>query len=407
MTSLGLVLAIGLLVIACESVAPKTLPAEFSTSSFDELEAKASRPTYDDLFRNNERYVTQLVYYQAQLIQVVDAGSGRYQLRANVTKDQFLWGDTVFLRYAGPRFLENDVIEFVGTVVGLITYSAVLGNKVTVPDISIVKARLMDQAGAGKGQGEISTPVLTFRSPPTGVLTVAPTSTEMPMPTATSTPDIQAVGDGQFTLETLAWTQSWIGDQVVIGVVKNVTGTILPGVSVTLRFLNTLEHRVVDTRTASVLLTGEVGPEEMVPFVAGLPDDSDVKPWNQLEVQINVDEIAAFFGNTKVVGLQVQHIEGVSGDNNLGFAIQGGVHGVIYNGTEVTLGGSDFGQGFEVAVIGYNPEDRVVFVGNTATRIVLEPGWSADFEISVPGTLWGDPQLATRYEGRVVVRPNY
>ena len=171
---LGVLLAVGLSVMACEPVGPIPPPTELSTLSLEELKERASSPTYDDLFRNNERHVGQLVHYQAQLIQVVDAGRDRYQIRANVMKGQFFWQDTVFLRYAGPRFLENDFIEFVGTVVGLTTYTAVLGNRVTIPDISVVKARLLNKGNA-EGQGDGLSPravsrVILFRSKDVGIL---------------------------------------------------------------------------------------------------------------------------------------------------------------------------------------------------------------------------------------------
>ena len=82
------------------------------------------------------------------MIQVIDVGRDQYQLRVNVTEGQYIWQDTVFLRYTGSRLLENDIIEFVGSVVGLITYKAVLGNSITVPDISVVQAQIVTKAGS-------------------------------------------------------------------------------------------------------------------------------------------------------------------------------------------------------------------------------------------------------------------
>ena len=139
---LGVLTGVGLLITACVPLGPTPPPPELSFLSFEELRERASSPTYDDLFRNNDQYLGQLVYYQAQLVQVIDVGKDRYQIRANVTEGQFFWEDTVFLRYGGPRLLEKDIIEFVGTVAGLTTYTAVLGNRVTIPDINIIEAKL-------------------------------------------------------------------------------------------------------------------------------------------------------------------------------------------------------------------------------------------------------------------------
>ena len=121
MLKFSVLLAVGLFLVACEPVGPAPTPSGLDSVSFTDLKERAASPTYDALFRNNEEYVGQLVHYQAQLIQVLDAGDDRYQLRANITRSPIFWDDTVFLRYAGSRFLENDIIEFVGTVVGLVT----------------------------------------------------------------------------------------------------------------------------------------------------------------------------------------------------------------------------------------------------------------------------------------------
>ena len=121
-----LLVSVVLIVLSCQPLAPTPASPELSNLSFEEIKHRASSPTYDDLFRNNEQYLGELVYYQAQLIQVMDIGEDRYQLRANVTQERFLWEDTVFLRYSGPRLLEGDIIELVGTVVGLSTYQAIM-----------------------------------------------------------------------------------------------------------------------------------------------------------------------------------------------------------------------------------------------------------------------------------------
>ena len=106
-----------------------------------------SNISYDELFRNNEEYIEQLVYYRGKVIQVQEPRGDNYVLRANITEGEFLWEDTVFLHYSGPRLLEDDVIEFVGRVKGLRTYKAILGNSVTIPEIAIVQSRLISKRG--------------------------------------------------------------------------------------------------------------------------------------------------------------------------------------------------------------------------------------------------------------------
>jgi len=123
----------------------KITPAPTQTKSFAAWKVSATSPNYDDLFRNNQQYVGTLVYYRGQVVQVLEAGQNKYQLRVNITEGKYSWGDTVYLFYSGNRFLENDVIEFVGQVDGLMTYAAVSGASITIPEISVFAAQMGTQ----------------------------------------------------------------------------------------------------------------------------------------------------------------------------------------------------------------------------------------------------------------------
>jgi hypothetical protein len=152
---LGLLLTLSLVAVACAPLAPTPNSSELPDPVFDEWKAKASTPTFGDLFRNNERFVGQLVYYHVQLVQVVDTGTERYQIRAAVTDypfhvDRKELVPEVFLRYEGSRLLEGDLIELVGTVVGLTTYTAELGSRITIPEINVVSVKLVSSMGVQK-----------------------------------------------------------------------------------------------------------------------------------------------------------------------------------------------------------------------------------------------------------------
>ncbi len=109
----------------------------------------AKKVSYDDLFRYNEQYVGELVYFEAQVVQGIDEEKGHYHLRANVTKDEFnIWEDEVFLINSGGHllsggrlFLDGDIIEFVGRVSGRATYVAVSGRYITIPEIYNILSR--------------------------------------------------------------------------------------------------------------------------------------------------------------------------------------------------------------------------------------------------------------------------
>ncbi|MEX0763500.1 MAG: hypothetical protein WD333_13815 [Dehalococcoidia bacterium] len=390
-----LLLPVAFFITGCQAAKPVSVPAEFASLSFDELKDRATSPAYDDLFRNNEQYTGSIVHYKAQLIQVIEIGNRHYQFRASINEAQYFWEDIAFLRYEGPRLLDGDVIEFVGTVVGLNTYTAVLGNKITLPDISIIDSRRVGAFGDLPNTKslvptqDVTPPVLTH-----------------PTPDISPTPDIIIESNEQFAVTSTAWTEAWTGDRTIIGLIKNETNTVLNGVSATLTYTNENEHRVINTRDASILLAGEIGPGEVVPFVSGVPDDADAHDWNLLKIQVEQSGYPGLISR-RVDGLEVQRLEYVEGQNIPGIGIQGGVRGIIHNGSTATLGSTEFLEGFDLAIVGYDAEDEVVFVGEDSVRTVLEPGWSADFELTIPGIAWGDPRLATRYEGRVLLRPDF
>ena len=151
------------------------------TPTFEEKKALATRIPYDDLFRNNEEHIGKRVSYMGEVIQVVGGDEDLYNLRANVSKGEYLWDDTVYLYYSGPRVLEGDIIEFIGVVQELITYESIFGQKITIPAIEITALQVVAKAGSPN-------PTPTPRIPPTAVATNTwPTATLAPTQTATPT----------------------------------------------------------------------------------------------------------------------------------------------------------------------------------------------------------------------------
>ena len=150
-----------------------TVSTPVPTLTFDDEKARASQIPYNDLFRNNEAHEGKRVWYQGKVVQVVEGRNGEYQLRVNVTKGEYSWDDTVFLHYSGPRVLEDDIIEFVGTVEELLTYEAIFGQEITIPAIRVTAHRLVAESG-----GNI--PV----EPPTISAMLATPTIELPTPTA-------------------------------------------------------------------------------------------------------------------------------------------------------------------------------------------------------------------------------
>lgn len=125
------------------STSPTPTPDSDSTPiDFRDLKNAAMDVVYDDLFRNNELHIGKLVHYRGKIVQVHTEQNDDYQLRVNVTEDSGSWQDTLLVQHSGQRLLEGDVIEFVGEVLGLVTYDAIFGNQVTIPHLNSIQLHL-------------------------------------------------------------------------------------------------------------------------------------------------------------------------------------------------------------------------------------------------------------------------
>ncbi len=124
---------------------PVVTPAPTPTlKQWQTLQASSHQIPYATLFRYAEQHEGKQVYYRGKVIQVIEQ-NGNYQLRVNVTSDNNgWWSDTVLLRYWGApvRILEDDIVAFVGTMNGTVTYESVLGGEITIPYISVVALKI-------------------------------------------------------------------------------------------------------------------------------------------------------------------------------------------------------------------------------------------------------------------------
>ena len=128
-------------------------PSATSTSSMtvEEIKNIALAITYDDFMRNNENYIGEIVYDRGEVVQVSERYANNYVLR--VATKQSTYGyheDIIWVNYKGNRLLEGDIIDVWGGPKGLKTYSAVLGNKVTIPEIDSLHVELVTKAGETK-----------------------------------------------------------------------------------------------------------------------------------------------------------------------------------------------------------------------------------------------------------------
>ena len=96
--------------------------------------------SYDELMRNNEKYVDKILYLEGKVIQIQDVYGDTYALRVSITKEVLsfgssFWTDPIFVNYAGQRILEDDIVQMFVKVKGIKQYTAVLGNSISIPEV--------------------------------------------------------------------------------------------------------------------------------------------------------------------------------------------------------------------------------------------------------------------------------
>ena len=109
----------------------------------------APEVAYDNLFRNNESYIGDIVYFRGKIIQVHEELFGGYIWRVATKESEFFGyiSDILWVNYDGPRFLEGDIIDLCGKVKGLRTYSSIFGQQVTIPEIDALSVSLFSPDG--------------------------------------------------------------------------------------------------------------------------------------------------------------------------------------------------------------------------------------------------------------------
>lgn len=102
---------------------------------------------FETLARNPDKYKGNNYKFTGQVIQVQEGWLDQVELRINITKEEFdyidevLWTDTIYATIELPdgsdNILEDDIITFWGTCEGEYTYKSVLGDRITLPKITI------------------------------------------------------------------------------------------------------------------------------------------------------------------------------------------------------------------------------------------------------------------------------
>ena len=117
----------------------------------EEIKSRALTIPYDDLMRNNDIYIGEIVYDRGEILQVSERRTNNYVLRVATKQSTYgYYEDIIWVNYEGNRLLEGDIIDVWGEPKGLKTYSALLGNQVTIPEIDSLHVELVTKAGETK-----------------------------------------------------------------------------------------------------------------------------------------------------------------------------------------------------------------------------------------------------------------
>ena len=112
-------------------------PIATATLTPAEWQAAAQTVAFEDLARNTEAWVGKLVHLRGVVMQVSELDAGATLLVYVTKPEKMPWTDTVWVDFPGygpgQRVLEGDLIDFVARVDGRHSYTAVLGQRITLP----------------------------------------------------------------------------------------------------------------------------------------------------------------------------------------------------------------------------------------------------------------------------------
>lgn len=129
-------------IIVKYSLGHKKTPEEIAAEEKETFKASCQNFSYDEVSRKPDNYKGQHAVFRGQVVQVLEESyTTTINLRVNVTEGSYgWWDDTIYVIYTlpegSPRILEKDIVTIYGTLDGLYSYTAVLGNTITLPKIN-------------------------------------------------------------------------------------------------------------------------------------------------------------------------------------------------------------------------------------------------------------------------------
>ncbi len=113
------------------------------------IRQNATSLTYDDLLRYPDKHKHSPIVVEGKIVQCISSDETRVrEYRVNITQTPYgSWDDNIYLGLAGPvarvPLLEGDIIDVAGYTGGTITYTTILGNRITIPVVYGHDVRLL------------------------------------------------------------------------------------------------------------------------------------------------------------------------------------------------------------------------------------------------------------------------
>ena len=96
--------------------------------------AKCKKLDYTKVARNPDKYKGEFAKVTGKVLQVSEGWSNKVVCRIGESRDK-IWYVNYTRKEGEPRILENDTVTFYGKCDGVTTYTAVLGNSITIPEL--------------------------------------------------------------------------------------------------------------------------------------------------------------------------------------------------------------------------------------------------------------------------------
>lgn len=109
--------------------------------------ASGTAPSYTELLRNTEQFVGTTIRFEGEVLEVQENRLGYIEyMRIDMEGTGDLFGSWIAVWYVGSdRFVMGDWVEVEGVVSGRLTYEALLGNQVTIPEVESTRVTLLHE----------------------------------------------------------------------------------------------------------------------------------------------------------------------------------------------------------------------------------------------------------------------